>query len=449
MRALLYGILAALVLLGASAGAEEIPAQPPGASAKPGGAAAAKRKVGYPHFSWDRVPVYAHVGLGDGLTDEQYTFLADHYDFISFTGGSMSREYRTSKEITFERLVAGAARTIKTRNPKARVLFYWSGDFGRDHAKISNATLPRNATFPFKKGSRTVQLFDTTSPALRRWWAGVAGKAVHEYSCDGIFLDGGTAYTPGSSYERKLGKAKTRKLEQGMFAMIREAKQKMGKDSIILLNPLHGPKKGQKQEDALGWRYLDVVDGAMVDDFDRAANIIARRQSKEYIADTIRTMSAAARRGEIVVFKAWPGFTWWSDKELMKEPHAEQYAVAVKNLEFPLACFLIGAGEHCYFCYTWGWLPEYGTFDWYPEFDRPLGAPKGDAARTGWTFRREFEHASVFLDLQKRIGRIDWKKESAPANRTRRARQRRIVPDPPTEAGSPLCETNRTGIRIY
>ena len=246
-----------------------------------------------------------------------------------------------------------------------------------------------------------------------------------------------------------MGKAKTRKLEQGMFAMIREAKQKMGKDSIILLNPLHGPKKGQKQEDALGWRYLDVVDGAMVDDFDRAANIIARRQSKEYIADTIRTMSAAARRGEIVVFKAWPGFTWWSDKELMKEPHAEQYAVAVKNLEFPLACFLIGAGEHCYFCYTWGWLPEYGTFDWYPEFDRPLGAPKGDAARTGWTFRREFEHASVFLDLQKRIGRIDWKKESAPANRTRRARQRRIVPDPPTEAGSPLCETNRTGIRIY
>jgi hypothetical protein len=402
-----------MILIGISACAQETPAKRPAAAPKPTKKSpnVAKRKVGYPPFSWDRVSVYAHVGLGEGLKPKQYKFLADHYDFIAFTGGVMTREYRNNKEMSFETLVAGAARTIKAHNPKARVLFYWSGDFGRAHAKISNATLPKNTTFPFKKGTRSVQLFDTTNPALRSWWAGVAAKAVHEYSCDGIFLDGGTAYTPGSSYSRKLGPAKTSKLEQGMFAMLREAKQKMGKDSIILLNPLHGPKKGQKQEDALGWRYLDMVDGAMVDDFDRAANILKRRQSKEYIADTIKTMSAAAKRGEIVVFKAWPGFTWWSDPELMKKSHAEQYAVSVKNLEFPLASFLIGAGEHCYFCYTWGWLPEYGTLDWYPQFDKPLGAPKGDAVQTGWTFRREFEHASVFLDLEKRIGKIDWKKK--------------------------------------
>ena len=399
--------MAALTLLAASAVALETPAQLPESSTKP----AAKRKLGYPHFSWDRVPVYAHVGLGEGLNSEQYTFLADHYDFIAFTGGSMSHEYRIQKELSFERIAANAARTIKIRNPKARVLFYWSGDFGRDHAKISNSIIPKNATFPYKKGTRNVQLFDTSNPALRKWWADVAGKAVHEYSCDGIFLDGGTAYAPGSSYERVLGKAKARELEEGMFAMIREAKQKMGKDSIIMLNPLHGPKNGQRQEEALGWHYLNVVDGAMVDDFDRAANLIARRQSKVYIADTIKTMSAAAKRGEIVVFKAWPGFTWWSDKELMKKSHAEQYAVSVKNLEFPLASFLIGAGEHCYFCYTWGWLPEYGSFDWYPEFDRPLGAPKGDAVQKGWTFQRDFEHASVSVDLEKRIGKIDWKKK--------------------------------------
>jgi hypothetical protein len=413
MRTLLPAALAALMLLGASAAAEKTPPKLPDPSTKQAGTPStpAKCKIGYPHFSWDRVPVYAHVGLGEGLKPEQYKFLADHYDFIAFTGGQMTREYRTNKKMSFERIATKAARTIKTRNPKARVLFYWSGDFGRTHAKISNATLPKNATFPFKKGSRKVQLFDTTNPALQSWWASVAGKAVSEYSCDGIFLDGGTAYTPGSSYGRVLGQAKTRKLEQGMFAMIRQAKQKMGEDSIILLNPLHGPKKGQAQEDALGWRYLDVVDGAMVDDFDRAANVLKKRQKKEYIADTIKTMSAAAKRGEIVVFKAWPGFTWWSDPELMKKSHAEQYAVSVKNLEFPLASFLIGAGEHSYFCYTWGWLPEHGTLDWYPQFDKPLGAPKGNAVQTGWTFKREFKHASVFVDLEKRIGKIDWKKK--------------------------------------
>jgi hypothetical protein len=147
----------------------------------------------------------------------------------------------------------------------------------------------------------------------------------------------------------------------------------------------------------------------MVDDFDRAANILDKRQSKEYIVGTIGVMAKAAKRGEIVIFKAWPGFTWWSDPELMKKPHDEQLAVSVKNLEFPLACFLIGAEEHCYFCYTWGWLPEHGALDWYPEFDKPLGPPKGSAVRDGWTFRREFEHASVFVDVEKRIGRINWK----------------------------------------
>jgi len=113
MRTPLCATLAALMLLGTPAVAKEIPPQLPGPTAKPTGtpSAAAKRKVGFPHFSWARVPVHAHVGLGDGLKPEQYKFLADHYGFIAFTGGSMSREYRTNKDISFERIVANAART--------------------------------------------------------------------------------------------------------------------------------------------------------------------------------------------------------------------------------------------------------------------------------------------------------------------------------------------------
>lgn len=78
-------------------------------------------------------------------------------------------------------------------------------------------------------------------------------------------------------------------------------------------------------------------------------------------------------------------------------------------ITFPLACFLVGAERHCYFCYTWGWLGKYGTFDWYPEFDKPLGPPKGEAVRNGWTYQREFEHASVFVDLEQKTARINWK----------------------------------------
>ena len=47
-------------------------------------------------------------------------------------------------------------------------------------------------------------------------------------------------------------------------------------------------------------------------------------------------------------------------------------------------------------------------FDWYPEFDKPLGPPLGDAIRNGWTYQREFEHASVFVDLENKTAKIDW-----------------------------------------
>jgi pimeloyl-ACP methyl ester carboxylesterase len=60
-------------------------------------------------------------------------------------------------------------------------------------------------------------------------------------------------------------------------------------------------------------------------------------------------------------------------------------------------------------CYTWGYSEIHGTFDWYPEFDKPLGPPQGEAKRSGWTYERKFAHADVFVDLEKQTARIDWK----------------------------------------
>jgi hypothetical protein len=37
-----------------------------------------------------------------------------------------------------------------------------------------------------------------------------------------------------------------------------------------------------------------------------------------------------------------------------------------------------------------------------------LGAPKGPAVRSGYTYTREFAHASVRLDIEKQTGSIKW-----------------------------------------
>lgn len=360
-----------------------------------------------PDFSWDRVPVSVHVGLGRGLGPEDYAFLAEHYNFITFTGGDFDREYRKDRSVSFEKVVTEASATIKQHNPRAKVLFYWAADCLKPHNKLLRRGLPRDGRINVARNrEKTTEIFDTTREDVREWWSGGAANAVHEYGCDGIFVDGATAFRPDGIYGKRLGKERAKSLEEGMFSMLEQAKTKMGKESILLFNPLHAPARGQAEDESLGWRYLPLADGAMVDDFDRDSK---RPQSAEYMAGTIAVMRRAASLGKIVVFKAWPGFTWWSNPDLLARPQAEQAAVARENIEFPLACFLVGAESHCYFCYSWGWLPQHGALEWYPEFNKRLGPPRHAARQRGWTFTREFEHAAVFVDVENRVAKITWR----------------------------------------
>jgi len=55
---------------------------------------AAQAREGFPAFSWDRVPLYAHVGVGSGLKPKQCEWLAKHYNFIALTGGAPDRDFR-------------------------------------------------------------------------------------------------------------------------------------------------------------------------------------------------------------------------------------------------------------------------------------------------------------------------------------------------------------------
>lgn len=340
---------------------------------------------GYPKFSWDRVPVSAHVTIRDGLKPEQSKFLADHFDFITFTGGS-------------EETTAATARAVKQRNSKAKVLMYLA-DSPRPQYTVFNATFPAGG---YLEGDGK-QWFDVSRQDVRDWWSDTAGKAVRDYACDGIFFDGATAGNPGEKWSRVFGPERAAVLDAGVFAMLKDTRRKMGPDKLIIFNPLHG-RNGKIPP--LGERYLPVTDGAMMDDFDRATNL--KQFNKEYFASEIEEMSKAARAGKIIIFKGWPGFTWRTDPELVKKPHDEVHQLAAKRITFPLSCFLVAAETNSYFCYTWGWKPEYGTFDWYPEFDKPLGPPKGGAVRKGWTYTREFEHASVFVDLEKKTAKIEW-----------------------------------------
>jgi len=87
------------------------------------------------------------------------------------------------------------------------------------------------------------------------------------------------------------------------------------------------------------------------------------------------------------------------------------------RLEYCLALFLICAEKYSYVYPHDGYdVNNNRSSVWlkrFPEYDLPLGPPKGPATQDGYTYTREFEHASVFLDIEKKQGRVTWK-EAAP-----------------------------------
>ncbi|MGB2823420.1 MAG: putative glycoside hydrolase [Phycisphaerae bacterium] len=345
-----------------------------------------------PPFSWHRVPVYAHVGKSSGdFTSEQLDFLAKHFGFIAVEKGQSIR-----KRGDTEAGIAEAARQIKRRNPRAKVLFYWNTFLDYPLYKASRS-LP--ADWHLKNRERkpllvrnSVPAYDLTRADMRAWWSNTAVAAVRNGAADGIFADALLQVTaPGK--RKLLGDEKYRELNNGLVAMLKETRRKLGPDATILYNGLRG--RG-------GAEFLPLASGAMIEHFGHFSGV-----GKEKMAEDLDAMSAAARAGKIVCLKAWPGFSW-QDAELMRKPHTELVRLARERLVFPLACFLVAAESNCYFCYTWGYRETDGTFDWYPEFDKPLGPPEGKAKRTGWTYHRGFAHAAVSVDLEAKTARIDW-----------------------------------------
>ena len=84
---------------------------------------------------------------------------------------------------------------------------------------------------------------------------------------------------------------------------------------------------------------------------------------------------------------------------------------AKSRFDYQLAMFLICAEKYSYFDLKDSYDAKTSkTWMTHPSaYDRPLGAPKGPAARDGYTYTREFVHASVRLDIEQETGEIVWK----------------------------------------
>ena len=227
------------------------------------------------------------------LRPKNWTFLAKHFDFITIEKDQASRKHGNT-----EAGFTVAAREIKKRNPRAKVLFYWNASLdtstGRGDYKAMQ-TFPTDGFLKDSQGKpvlrrKTVPNYDLLRQDVRDWWSDAAAKAVREYGADGIFAD-----AMGQTREKDMDDQKFAALVAARVALLEETRRKIGPDKLIVYNGLmkDDPKK-----------LLQFADGAMIERFGH----FDTGSSKEDIAAFIKATRAAARGRQDRCAKRLAGF---------------------------------------------------------------------------------------------------------------------------------------------
>ena len=346
-------------------------------------------------FSWDRVPVCAHFGKRTApLTEAELDWIAAQYPILSLEKG-----HGASTHGSTEAGIAHTARELKKRNPKIKVLFYWNA-FINWPMYDALEDFPDEWILKDLEGNKVMKAPGAPRPDIsradvREWWSEVAAQALRDAPLDGIFADAlPQALNPGM--ERTLGPEKAAAIREGMELMMNLTKKKIGPDKILLANGI----RTTMFREPLSW---EGIDGLMIEHF-----AAFQTASAEDIKVDLESFQLAERAGKFICLKGWPSFNW-IDREKMKEPREALLEQARTEIDFSLSCFLIAAYPGCFFTYSWGYTDIHGTIDSYEEFLRPLGPPAGPAEWDGYRAKRDFQHASVEVDLQARVGRIEWK----------------------------------------
>lgn len=359
-----------------------------------------------PAFSWDHVPLYVHIRKDTAFTVDEIRYLA-MFPLITFEKATGHRDSGSVEAGTLK-----AARAVKAINPATKILYYRNvivhyGDYA---ANASLKDIP-GAFLVGRDGNdklirNRIQAYDLTNKAVHDWWIDAANEVCSDPAIDGIFLDGVVKILEPAFLRTEIGEAKKAAELAGYETMVTDARRMLGPQKLMVANVLRArfPDSGLSQMKALDGSYIEGFEGAV------------RMSKKDYVAKGIEAFQKAAQQGAIIAFTCGLGRNQQDADETPRSAARNSNPVkrggdSKDRFNYQLAMFLICAEKYSYFdlkdsydakaSKTWMTHP--------PEYDRRLGAPKGPAVRRGYSYTRQFAHASVRLDIEKQVGVIVWK----------------------------------------
>jgi hypothetical protein len=354
----------------------------------------------FPTFSWDKVPVAFHFGKkGDLLTKKEAKFVASHTNFVVLEKAHGFPKYKYSEEA-----IAADAAVLKDLNKEMKVVFYWNTflDYSMYNAHKEYQTKEdwwlKTAKGEYDLKDNKIKRYDLSNPEFRDWWSNIAKENLDNKNIDGVFFDALNQVTnPGN--KRLWGLDKYNAIQQGLKDLIKETRSKIGDDKLIVYNGIRSTPRRNTGND-----FPENTDAVMIEHFG-----YFNSKTKESMLKDIQEMEKAGKSGKIVVFKSWPENAWLN-KDFISKSDKEKKKISKEHINFALASFLAGAQKHSYFIYNWGYRLSMGSLLWYPELDKPLGKPLNEMQVNGWILTRNYEHASVWVDLENKKSKIDWKK---------------------------------------
>ena len=186
----------------------------------------------------------------------------------------------------------------------------------------------------------------------------------------------------------------------GYVTMMEDTRKMLGPQKLMVANILRA-----RFPDS-GLSYMKALDGSYIEGFEGAMGM----SKKDYVAQGIRDFQKAAQQGSIIAYTCGLGRNQQDADETPRSAAREQRVNnrvrrggdVKSRFNYQLAIFLICAERNSYFDLKDSYDAKTSkTWMTHPaDYDRPLGAPEGPAVRNGYTYAREFAHASVQLDIE-------------------------------------------------
>lgn len=366
-----------------------------------GNSAAVRR----PDFSWDHVPLYMHVRKASDFTPEELEYLAG-FPLITLEKTTGSKTHGSSEAGS-----RAAARAIKAVNQDACVLYYRNVLCNYSTYKVNKKLKAiRGAFLQGSDGNRRLhrgvrEVYDLSNPEVRKWWVDHCVEMAGYDEIDGLFLDGNIKALEPAYLRKEIGDEKKHAVAEGYAVMMQDLKNRMPPNKMLVANII----RARLTDSGLG--YLQYFDGSYLEGIESQANGLTR---VEYLAKGIDAVQTAARQGKMICMSIGLGNSALTGLKIDDSRKKLARGADIQpRLEYCLALFLICAEKHSYFLPHDGYdVNDNRSSVWltrFPEYDKPLGPPKGPAIQDGYAYTREFESASVFLDIEKREAKITWK----------------------------------------